>query len=125
MTHWTLVAALLRAAAETIEGGITTQPTGDSRELAATPSGEEPKRRGRPPGSTNAPKEPAATPSGPTDEERFEKNKALIKPLVDNQQGEDVKKITMKYVAPNTSGIKNILPENQAAFEKDIAALAY
>ncbi len=83
-------------------------------------SGEPAKRgRGRPPGGGTTAKTEGA-PAGPTDEERLEKNKGLIKPLIDAGHGQDVKETTGKY---STIGIKGIPADKQAAFEKDIEGL--
>ncbi len=90
---------------------------------APAAGGEAPKRRGRPPGGgTPAAATAGDTSTGPTDAERFEKNRALIKPLIDAAQGEDVKKVISKY---SKSGLKDLPAESQAAFETDIAALTY
>lgn len=84
----------------------------------------EPKRLGRPPGRppgrTNKPA--AETASQVDDEARLTANRALIKPLVDEAKGEEVKKVIAKY----TKGqLKDIPAANQVEFEKDIAALSY
>jgi len=92
-----------------------TPPTGD---------GEAPtKRRGRPPGAASKPAE-QETPAAPAEDDaaRFERNRGLIKPLVENQQGEELKKVIAKY---SKDGLKNLPSEHQAAFEKDVAALSY
>lgn len=87
------------------------------------PSGEPAKRRGRPPGSTNKPAEtPAAGPCAPADapddgEARLNANKALIKPLLDDGKGAEVKAIVAKY---SKTGLKDLPASSQAAFEKDI-----
>lgn len=60
--------------------------------------------------------------TGPTDAERFDTNRALIKPLIDGGQGEDVKKVIGKYTK---TGLKDLPAASQADFEKDIAALSY
>lgn len=90
---------------------------------AAPGSEEQPKRgRGRPPGK---PEDPAAAPAGDTgktDEERLNANKLIIKPLIENNQGEDVKKVIGKY---SKTGLKDLPAASQADFEKDIAALTY
>jgi len=84
---------------------------------------EAPKRRGRPPGGAAAkPAEPEAAAPAEDDAARFERNRGLIKPLVDDAKGEDVKKVIAKY---SKDGLKNLPAEHQAAFEKDIAALSY
>lgn len=96
---------------------------GAEDDSAETGGDENPKpRRGRPAGSTNKPTESTTTTSGPTDAERFEANRALIKPLVDNNEGEAVKKVIAKY---SSSGLKDIPAAKQADFQKDIEALSY
>jgi len=79
-------------------------------------------RRGRPSGAGAAASEPAAGATGPTDGERFEKNRELIKPLVEGGQGEEVKKVIAKY---SKTGLKDIPATSQADFAKDIEALSY
>jgi len=103
----------------------------DAPEAAAPPAAasdtEAPKRgRGRPPGGSAAPAKSAEqAPEAPAEDDaaaRFEANRALIKPLVDDSQGEDVKKVIAKY---SKDGLKALPLEHQAAFEKDLAALSY
>lgn len=92
-------------------------PAGDAGD-----GGEPAKRpRGRPAG-TGTGKTDAGTGTGPTDAERFVSNQALIKPLVDGNQGDDVKKVIAKY---SKTGMKDVPAASQADFEKDIAALSY
>lgn len=76
-------------------------------------------RRGRPPSTDKA---PPVEDDGANDAGRFENNRALIKPLIENSQGDEVKKIIAKY---SKTGLKDIPAANQAEFEKDIAALSY
>ncbi len=107
-------------AAKTFAEGVQ-DPMGP--EDNGTTGEEAPKRgRGRPAAATGKPEVPAETPAGPNDEERFAANRTLIQPLVENGQGDDVKKVIGKY---SEKGLKNIPAESQKAFEKDIAALAY
>lgn len=94
-----------------------------NEEPAPGGAGDEPEaKRGR--GRPKAPETPAggAGAGGPTDSERFETNRAKIKPLIDNNQGEDVKKVIGKY---SKTGLKDLPAASQADFEKDIDALAY
>lgn len=91
----------------------------------AAPAGdtEAPKRRGRPPGGTaTTPADTGAT--GPTDDDaaRLAKNKALIAPLVEGGNGDEVKKVIAKY---SKTGLKDIPAASQADFAKDIDALSY
>lgn len=112
------ISAILIAAGNAAKAFADSTPddaTTGTGEAAATP------RRGRPAGSTNKPAE-GDTAAGPTDAERFEANRALIKPLVDASQGEDVKKVIAKY---SKNGLKDLPAASQADFEKDIAALSY
>lgn len=86
---------------------------------AATPPGDEPAatpRRGRPAKNT----EPEA-PKGKTYEELQE----LIAPFVEDGKGEQVKKIIGKHTGGGTLKDLAAKPENQAAFEKDLNALAF
>lgn len=88
------------------------------------PTGEAKPRRGRPPGGAAgkpAEDKPEASPAQ-DDAARFQSNRELIKPLVDNAQGEDVKKVIAKY---SKTGLKDLPAAHQADFEKDIAALNY
>lgn len=83
--------------------------------------GEAPaKRRGRPPGSGAATGETTAptAAAGKT----YDELKALIQPLVEAGQGEDVKKVIGKY---SSTGLKDIPAKDHAQFEKDLAALSY
>lgn len=83
---------------------------------SATPDPDKP-RRGRPPAGEKPPE--GGTP-GPTDEARLLKNKELIAPLTKSGKGEEVKAVIGKY---SKTGLKDLPADNQAAFEKDIAAL--
>jgi len=126
--------ALLAIAAALIGAGNGLQDFANDAEnpnaAPATPTGdgEAPKRRGRPPGAAAIAKaaEPvpgaAAEAAAEDDATRFERNRALIKPLVDAAQGEDVKKVIAKY---SKDGLKALPAASQADFEKDIAALSY
>lgn len=115
------VAAILSAAgaaAKAYADGAEAPP-GD--EAPGGGEGGEPAKRGRgrPPGGT---KTEGDTKAGATDAERFDTNRALIKPLIDGNQGEDVKKVIAKY---SKTGLKDLPAASQADFEKDIAALSY
>jgi len=129
MKHWIIAAAIFAAIAEAINAELSPDEVGAS--TAATggaAEGEPAKRRGRPPGSTNTPK-PAETPaastpaaSAETPEQALEKRKAIIKPYVDAQKGEEVKKIIAKY---STTGLKDIPDAKLAEFKNDLATLDY
>lgn len=113
------LAAFLSAAAAVAAAHANGAP-----EDTAAPAGgdaENKPRRGRPPGGSAA--APAGdTATGPTDEERLASNQALIKPLIDDNKGEEVKAVIAKY---SKAGLKGIPTASQAAFAKDIEALTY
>lgn len=115
------------------ESGEDTGNTAPESSAAPSGDGEAPKRRGRPPGSTNAPKEskesdhrvlhtssPDASGNDPA--VRLEYNLRLIKPICNIAgQGQQVKAIIAKY---SKDGLLKGLPaESQADFEKDLVAL--
>lgn len=115
------VAAILAGAASAAKAFAegAEEPAGADKSPDA--GGETTKRgRGRPAAADKSPE--GATAGGPTDAERLESNKALIKPLVDDGQGEEVKKIIAKY---SKTGLKDLPAANQADFEKDIAAISF
>lgn len=117
VTFLTLAAVACQGAAEALEA-----ERGSGAAAGTAPTGEAPKRRGRPPGSGAA---GAATPPAgdtTTDADRFQGNRALIDPLVKDGQGEEVKKVIAKY---SKTGLKDIPAASQADFEKDIEALNY
>lgn len=96
-------------------------PASETKDAPApdtTPAPEAP-RRGRPPKAA-----PPAAPAedSPSDEDRYQANRALIEPLVKGGQGEDVKKVITKY---SKEGLKGLPADKQADFEKDIEALSY
>ena len=76
-------------------------------------------KRGRP--AKTPEKEPAA-PEGKTYEELME----LIRPIVEDNKGEAVKKLIAKHVG-GEGGLQKMatMPHVQAAFEKDLQALAF
>lgn len=100
-----------------------------SPEAAATP--EAPKRGRKAAAAAAATVEPAAqeaavqeaTPESTEGAKTYEELRAMIQPLVKAGQGEDVKKVIAKYAA-NLKELET-KPEHHAAFEKDLAALAY
>lgn len=116
-------ASALATAAASVADELETGETPDNQQQGATLAGdaEPPKRRGRPPGSTSAaaPAQTEATPAttGKTHEELRE----IIKPLVTEGRGEEVKTVIAKYGA----SLKEIPADKHAAFEKDIQALQY
>lgn len=110
------IAAILLAA------GKAAQSFADGAPDEAAPSSDTPEKpAGRPRGRPAKTNEEGPA-DGPTDEERLEKNKLLIKPLVEGGQGEDVKKVIAKY---SSTGLKGIPADKQAAFEKDVDGLSY
>lgn len=122
------IAAAFTAAANEIESpaapsGDTAAPIKPTESTEGTT--EQPKRRGRPLGTT-ATEKPAPAETGeatdPTDDERFQGNRELIAPLVKGGQGEDVKKVIGKY---SKGTLKELPAASQADFEKDIEALSY
>lgn len=114
-SHVGLILISLAAIGTELVGEAPTEATDTTVGVEST----EPKRRGRPPhkASEEKPAEPEKD-----DAARFEANRALIKPLVDASQGEDVKKVIAKY---SKTGLKDVPAASQADFEKDIAALGY
>lgn len=104
--------ALATAAAAVAEefGGDT---SGSESTGAETPG----KRRGRPPADSKEKDEPKGR--------SYEELQAIIKPLVEDSKGDEVKKVIAKHA--NGGNLKALveLPQNHAAFEKDIAALAF
>jgi len=111
------LAAILTAAGTAAKGYAE-----GAAEDPAAPAGEptDKPRRGRPPAGET--KTPENAPAGPTDAERFEKNRELIKPLVEGGQGAEVKTVIAKY---SKTGLKDIPATSQADFEKDLSALSY
>lgn len=125
MKHWTILAALLNAAATAITDAVEGQPAGDTPESAATPAGEDKPRRGRPPGSTNKPA--ASEPEKPKEEaptggKTYEQLRSIIEPLVKDGRQPEVKAIITKY-APDLKTLAT-LPAKHAEFEKDIDGLS-
>lgn len=126
----TAASALATAAAAVAEelGGACTgkpeSPAPDPLPQASTTGDEAPKRRGRPP-TGGAAAEPPATPapaaSAATGGKTYEELRDLIKPLVEEGRGEEVKKVIAKY----GTSLKEIPADKHAAFEKDISALSY
>lgn len=95
----------------------------DTTSTGTGDGGEAPKRgRGRPPAEKAATETAGTGAAAPTDEERLNANRALIKPLVDANQGAEVQKVVLKY---SKTGLKDLPAESQKAFENDIAALTY
>lgn len=134
MKHWTILAALLAASAQAITDTILEleaypadlkQPKQTPQE-PEKPAGDAP-RRGRPPGSTNAPKTPSAGNtegvSSPQIGKTYPELQALIEPLVKEGRVAEVKAVIAKY-APE--GLKTLAtkPEHHKAFEADIEGLS-
>lgn len=126
-------AAALAAAATSIahelgadNGATSTAPATAVSETPTQPeAAAEPKRRGR--GAAAASETTTSEPAKPT-AKTYDQLRELIKPLVENAQGEEVKKVIAKYV-PDGSGLKTLATaefhQHHAAFEKDISALGY
>lgn len=123
---------MLAVAAALIGAGNGLNAFANGEDVPETPaSGGEPaapkRGRGRPPGGSATTETTTAT--GPTDAERFETNRSLIKPFVEGDkekgiepQGPTIKNIIGKY---SKTGLKDLPADKQAEFEKDIAALSY
>lgn len=120
VTFLTLAAVACQGAAE----ALAAEDNNGGAGAAGAPAGDPPKRRGRPPGGGTPATGAPAGDTAPTNTEQFEKNRALIKPLIDppSNLGEEVKKVIAKY---SKTGLKDIPAASQEAFEKDIDALAY
>ncbi len=73
---------------------------------------------------STAPEDTKTPPEVPASngEKSYEELKALIKPLVEEGRGEEVKKVIAKY---STGGLKMMEVQHHANFEKDITALSY
>lgn len=128
------IAALLHSAGKVLsafafEFGGTEAVGEPEAQPETTPDPEKPKRgrkaaaaQPETPAETVAPAEPdlaAPTVTGKT----YEELKAIIKPVVEAGNGEDVKKVIAKY-ATNLKALEG-KPEHHEAFEKEIAALVY
>lgn len=151
MINSTQLAAILRFIADTItvpEYRIAENQPGENPN--AVPPVTEPapaKRKGRPPGSTNAASpatEPVTPPAEPVVEEAakptvppingktLEELRTLINPLIEKSRGLEVKKVLNKYAPPefgaseeNFYPLSQIAehPEHHASFQKEIEAL--
>jgi len=97
--------------------GQTPEPTKETSTEAVEE--EKPKqRRGRPAAEEKpAHEKDESKASGKT----YDDMRAVIKPLVDEARGEEVKKVIAKYA----TSLKEMDPKDYPAFEKDIAALTY
>lgn len=126
----------IAAAATALAAAATALVSGDNScgSVAATPAADDTpaqdeapaptKRRGRPPG-TSAPvvdvkPEPEAEVEPEPTGMKLEELQALIKPLIEEGKGTEVKKVISKY-APKLS---EIAPKDHKAFSKDIEALS-
>lgn len=122
------IAGLLSAAGSLLNAFATEFGEGvsETSSPAETPAPKKGKKTTPPPVETPtettateaAAEEPAATEGGKT----YEELRAIIEPLVKGGQGEEVKKVIAKY---SQAGLKGMEAKHHAAFEKDIAALAY
>jgi len=114
----TALATAAAAVAEELSGEVTGKPTaGTPAPEAGTTEDPAPRRRGRPPGASAATTETPAAPEGKTEEELRE----VIRPLVEEGRGEEVKKVIAKY----GTALKTIPADKHAEFVKDIDALKY
>lgn len=98
---------------------------------AAEPQPEAPKKGKKTAAAAPAAAEPTSEPvtvpvEEPAGGKTYAELRAVIEPIVKDGKGEEVKKVISKY-APGGGGLKELekLPQHHAAFEKDIAALAY
>lgn len=75
------------------------------------------------PAQAEEPKKEESTVTGKT----YEELQALIRPVVKNGLGQEVKDVIKKYTNVDAGGLKILegMPEHHAAFEKDILALSY
>lgn len=131
-TTRTAIAALLHSAGKVLsafafEFGGTEAVGEPEAQLETTPDPEKPKRgRKAAAAQPETPAEPAAPaePTAPTvTGKTYEELKAIIKPVVEAGNGEDVKKVIAKF-AENLKALEG-KPEHHEAFEKEIAALVY
>src|SRR4051812_47686870 len=107
------IAAALSAIALEFSGGESPAAETNGGDAGA----DVPKRgRGRPPGGGGAADAGKAT--GKT----YEELQAIIKPIIEAGNGPELKKVIVKY---SPTGIKDLKVEDQAAFLKDVDALAY
>jgi len=113
-----IAAALAAIAAELDTTGAvaaindeTDTPDNDTQETTPAPTS------GRGSRGPRKPKEEAEAPVGKT----LDELKAIIKPLIDDARGDEVKKIIAKYGA----SLKEIPAEKHADFIKDIDAISY
>lgn len=123
------IAGLLSATASVLscfadEFGGTATPT------ETNPTPEAPKKGKKAAAAAAAEEKPAETPAEPAEEptggKTYDELRAIIEPIVKDGKGPEVKKVIGKY-APGGGGLKELekTPQHHAAFEKDIAALAY
>lgn len=114
----TAASALATAASALAEecGGESTVTTAPDEKPEATEAAPTGRGRGRGKAAPAAEEEPAK--SGV---QSYDELKDLIKPLVEEKRGEEVKKVIAKYGA----SLKEIADDKKAAFVKDIEALSY
>lgn len=120
----TIIASIVAIAAELLncETTLAQAPTPASGDAEPQPTKP---RRGRSPVNPTPPAEETKAPAEPTPAagsgKTYEELRELIKPLVEEGRGEEVKKVISKYAG----SLKEIEAKDHAAFEKDITALAY
>ena len=108
---------------------IGTELLGEGSEPTPAPA----KKQGRSPKATPAPAEPEPTGYAPVAEpptepapspaigKTYEELREVIRPLVEQGKGAEVKAVIAKY----GTSLKDLPPATHAAFEKDIEALKY
>jgi hypothetical protein len=113
--------AVLNAFAAEYSGSDVAQPEAEAPKAKRTkPAAPAPTVETPAAAAPEAAPQPEAATEG--EGKTYDELRALIKPLVEGGQGEEVKKVIAKY-SPN--GLKNMEAKHHAAFEKDIAALSY
>lgn len=130
MLNKTQLASIFRFIADV----LTSTETPAVAEPATGEAAPAPKRKGRPPGSTNAappvvetPAEPEK-PKLPEGAKTLDELRALIKPLILATRGEEVKAVLNKFAPKDHSGdytlsLLSERPETHAEFVKEIEAL--
>jgi len=131
MTNRTLlyIAAIASAIADTTNKfiGGTPEATGDTNAAPETPTAQTTSRRGRPPKENPATPPTEENPTTPPAEEPVkgakteEELREVIKPLVEDGRGEEVKKLIAKH---GGTKLADLPAKNHAAFVRDIEALA-
>jgi len=112
-----IAAALTAIASELGVTGATNAADNDTDDTPETPAAPTSGRGSRGPRAAK-PKEEVEAPAGKTVEEL----KAIIKPLIDDARGEEVKKLIAKH---GGTKLADLPPEAHEAFIKDIDAISY